>query len=482
VVYRVVLDDCALGDESNPEEPSCRPGTTDKVVQVRVARFKYLTWSSPEAVNRASQIALRNPTPQNAPQVGIDLNGNGVVAWQEPGIDGVARIWVRRLFGAVLGNVLQASPEQVNGQPVTSDADEPTVAESPYGEARIAYRVQGAPGSAVPMTQLYVDSLPSTFDPHGAGLSGAVPVGGAVGGVGLPSAAVDQRGDWRLAWSQGAIVQQLAGTHAAIGSPVALGASAGEAQTTINPAGGGTTTWSSPPGGPGAVEVRENYAREAFEQAQLAGDVPGPVGGLSLGGSGQGDALICWTQGSVGRSEVVGAFVQAPPAPFNVSAPSGWVRTAPVPLSWEAAPDAVAGVTYSVYVDGKPRLRGLTALAARLGFAGLGDGVHHVQVLATDAAGQQTMSPASELKVDHDPPGVTVRLIDHRRGVRVTVRDTASGVNAHATRISFGDGHRAARRSVVTHVYRSPGTYSITAQVRDKAGNGAVVHLRVRVR
>ncbi len=482
-VYRVVSDGCGLGDELNPEEPKCRPGTTDKVVQVRVARFSYLRWSLLGAINRASQIALRNPTAANAPSLGIDLNGNGVVAWQEPGSDGVARIWVRRLFGAVPGNVLEASPEAIGGHPVTSDADAPAVAVSSYGEARIAYRIQGMPGSAaVPTTQLYLSSLASTLGLKASQLRGSAPVPGAAQGVGLPSVAIDRRGGFRLAWTQAGTAKELAGTEESTGPPVAVGPSAGEAQTSINPAGGGATAWTAAPAGLPAIVVREDYSQGAFQLAQLVGGVAGPVGGLSLAGSGQGDALLGWTQGPVGRSEVLGAFVQAPPAPFNVATPSGWVRARGASLTWEASPSAVAGITYAVYVDGRARLTGLTGLSAHLSRAGLGDGAHRVQVLATDVSGQQTMSTERTLKVDANPPRVTVRLVDDRRGVRVSTRDDASGVKARATRISFGDGSREDGRATAAHDYRRAGTYYLAAQVRDKVGNHAIVHLRVKVR
>jgi hypothetical protein len=480
VVYRVVLDDCALGDEGNPEEARCRPRSTDKVVSVRVARFDYLTWSSLGQVNRAPQIAMRNPTPENAPSVGIALDGNGVVAWQEPDASGAARIWARRLFGTVRGNVLPASPETFGGGAVTSDADAPSVAVGPYGDAQIAYRVRGAPGTAVPTTRLFADSLLSETAPGGSRLQGATAIAGAAqDGLGAPSAAVDQREDFRVAWTQGGAARELAGGHGTSESST-LGSGAGAAPTAINPAGGGTTAFASP-GGPAAVQVREDYAQGAFQTAQLAGDVPGPVAGLSLGGDGQGDALLGFAQGPVGRSEVLGAFAQAPPSPFVLDVPFGWVRARSAAIGWEGAFDAVAGIAYTVYVDGRPRAR-TTGLGARLSAAGLGDGVHRVQVLATDASGQRTMSARGELKVDANPPVVRVALIDHGVGVRVTVRDAASGVDAGATRVRFGDGSGANRRRTVSHRYRRAGLYTITAQVRDRVGNRAVVRMRVRVR
>jgi hypothetical protein len=481
VVYRVITNDCntVIGD---PPTAACPAGnSTSKLVDVRVARFNYLTWSSLGAINRAPQIPMRNPTPSNAPSIGIDLNGNGVVAWQEPGDDGVARIWVRRLFGVVLGNVLQASPETIGSRPLSSDAEAPAVAMGPYGEARIAYLIDGAPGSVVPTTRLYVNSISSELGLKAAQLTGAVSLADA--GSGTPSVAIDSRGDYRLAFTRAGAVQELAGSDESVGSPVVVGSSEAQAApTAISPAGGGTTAWTTAAGGASVVDVREDFARGAFQLAQLAGAIAGSVSGLACGGSGQGDALLGWMQGATGQSEVVGDFIQAPPAPFNVTVSSNWVRAASAAVAWEASPDAVAGVTYTVYVDGKARVRGLSGLATHLSSAGLGDGVHHVQVLASDNSGQQTMSSEHVLKIDANPPTVRVRVIDGQRGVRVTVRDSASGVEARKTLIAFGDDQHAKGRATVSHEYRRAGLYTIRAQVQDKVGNHATVELRVRVR
>jgi hypothetical protein len=483
VVYRVVTNDCKISLAT----PGCPlNGSTDQLVDVRVARYDYLLWSSLGAVNRAPQIAMRAPTPANAPTIGIDdLSDNqGIVAWQEPDSAGVARIWVRRLFGVVQGNVLQASPEKLNGQPVSADAEAPVIADGPEGEARLAFRIQGEAGSAVTTTQLFVNSLPSTVDFHGGQLTGATPIAGAAGGgLGQASAAIDTRGEFRLAWTVGGAVQELTGSNEGLGSPLSIGAAAGPALTAINPAGGGVTAWATTtPIGQPVVDVREDYAQGAYQLAQLAGGIAGGVSGVSLGGDNQGDALLGWMQGPPGASEVVGDFIQAPPAPFQVTTPIGWVRARSVPISWTAAPDAVAGVTYAVYVDGHLRAQGLAGLKTHLSPAALGDGVHHVQVLATDGAGQQMMSPAGVLKTEADPPTVRITLIDRRRGVRITIGRDPAGVDAGAIRISFGDGRHARGRRLATHVYARAGTYAITAFVRDNVGNAATVRLRVRVR
>jgi len=485
VVYRAVLNECKPTAGGDPLSSVCPPaGSHAELIQVRAAQFHYLLWSSLGAINRAPQVAMPAPTPENAPAIGVALDGEGVVAWQEPESDGqAARIWVRRLFGTVQGNVLQASPESLGGRQVTSNAEAPAVAVGAFGEARIAYRIAGVPGTTVATPTLFLNSLSAATDLHGAQLNGSAPIPGASQvGIGVPADAIDAKGDYRLAWTQGGSAREQTGTEDTSGTPVAVGPAAGQALTTIDPAGGGTTAWSSTADGLPVVDVRQSYPQGAYQSAHLAGDVPGAVAGVALGGSGEGDALLAWTQGPIGQAEVVGDFVQAPPAEFFVETPSHWVRSRAASISWEAAGDAVAGITYSVYVDGRPRLRGLTGLSADLGPLGLGDGIHQVQVLATDSAGQQTMSAIHELKIGAEPPLVRARLLDGGRGVRVTVLDHASGVDVGATRIAFGDGTSMNGRKTVTHIYRRAGRYTIVAYVRDNVGNGANVRLQVRVR
>ena len=61
-------------------------------------------------------ISMRPPTEANAPKIAIGATGNGVVVWQEPEIEGVARIWARRLFGSSLDYVLPVSISSFNGR------------------------------------------------------------------------------------------------------------------------------------------------------------------------------------------------------------------------------------------------------------------------------------------------------------------------------------------------------------------------------
>jgi hypothetical protein len=116
----------------------------------------------------------------------------------------------------------------------------------------------------------------------------------------------------------------------------------------------------------------------------------------------------------------------------------------------------------------------------RLSPRGLSDGAHGVQLLATDVDGQATLSAPAKLRVDGQPPEVTARLVSGDR-VRVSIRDRASGVAVAATRVNFGDGHRAHGHKQFVHRYGRRGLYRIVAYMRDRVGNQGVVRRLVSV-
>jgi hypothetical protein len=103
-----------------------------------------------------------------------------------------------------------------------------------------------------------------------------------------------------------------------------------------------------------------------------------------------------------------------------------------------------------------------------------------VQLLASDAEGNATLTSPGTLRVDGQPPVVTIRSA---RGhtISVRVRDPASGVSAHALTISFGDGQRARGSARFRHVYARAGLYQIVVNVADKVGNRSVVRRLVNV-
>ncbi len=478
VAYRVVTNSLV----NSPTVVPLRAG--DELISVRVARYNGpgVPWTSLGSINNHPELTMRHPNATNAPVIGVGQSGNAVVVWQEPNSSGVAEIFARRVFGGRLGNALQVSIESTRGQPITAEADAPTLAVGRYGEARIAYRLAGGAGSPYREAQIFLDELPSEVDIKGAKLQGAVPVASAPA-LGPPSVAIDENGYYRLTYVTGGVTQLVTGDdfHASH-APVTLGPASGErALSAINPAGGGVSAWQSvSPPERHVTDAREDYTDGAWQLAELAAPISGTLGPPVLGGSEQGDALISFAQGPPGEQQVMAAVAKSPPGQFLVTTPIGWVTGGAVTVNWEPPAEAFGATSYAVLVDGHVRLRGLTGLSARLGARGLGNGVHRVQVLATDALGQETMTQAATLMVDASPPEVSVRRLGHRL-VQVRVIDRASGAVASDTFIAFGDGTRVSHKLDVLHSYARGGRYVIVVQSRSRVGHSVTAHIRVQV-
>lgn len=484
VVYRVVTDSFSNGFSSIVP---LRPG--DELMEVRVAHYNGpgLAWSALGAINQFPQLTMRRPGATNAPVIGVSNLGSAVVAWQEPDATGYARVWARRIFGNTLGNVLSVSPASVNGQPVDVDADGLALSVSPLGEAKAAFRLAGGAGSPYGGARILVNTLPPITATNGSQFSGPQ-VLAAANTFGAPSVSLSGSGGtgaYRLAYTAGATPYSLTGDdYNGNGTPIALGGAQGEevTPTTSGRNGAGVTIWrATGSAGLPVIDAREDFPDGGWQLAQLSAPLSGPVDPPVLGGAGLGDALIAFRQGPPGQAQVMAAVAKAPPAEFQAEAPVGWIKGSSAKISWEAASEAFGQTTYSVYVDGQLRLRGLKGLSTRLDPRGLGNGVHHVQVLATDSLGQQTMTPPIELKVDAGPPQVQVKRVRGRL-VRVRIVDHAAGALAKDTSISFGDGSRVARGVLsAVHAYARAGIYTVVVHDMDRAGNAGVAHIRVQI-
>jgi hypothetical protein len=177
--------------------------------------------------------------------------------------------------------------------------------------------------------------------------------------------------------------------------------------------------------------------------------------------------------------------VDAPPEPFALQLPSGWIRAKRPVVRWERAVDALGGVRYRLTALG--RTVGETeAVRLRLRRGALRNGVHSVRAVAIDASGQTTETAAQRLRIDRRPPRARVRRLRKGR-VRLVVRDGRRGRTSGPARrgmtIRWGDG-RVTRGGGwrIAHKYRRPGRYRIVATLRDRAGNKVTRRLRVRVR
>jgi hypothetical protein len=485
VAYRVIT---AVSGPSTPEIPA---GYV--LAEVRMARFDGEYWSSfGQPLNRNPAQPMLTPTAANSPKVAIDLTGQGLVAWQEPDDGFINRIYARRIFGMVPGNILQVSPSTYNGDSLNGPADELALDVDGFGEGAVAYRQQPAPGSGFTRLRVFVSEIPSSFDPHGAAFAPAriVDSGGAeglAGPIGPLSMAVDTQGDFDVGFGSGVQSFDASGTETSITTPVrlddGLSSAAGDPVLTRADDGALAAAWKVEEHCAGAVAVLERRADGTPNRQLVSAPHGGAVHQLDLGGSHHGDALIAFLQGDGANTQVAALAVRAPPGEFVLDTPASWVNDTHIPLQWETPLAGAGKLTYSVLVDDREVAENLTSTETVLTPAEVGNGVHTIQVEATDSLGQVVDSEPSTLKVDRSPPSVSVRV----RGDAVTVRVSdgpkgeSPGVNAGTVHVNFGDRHSASGRAKVTHRYTSGGSYTITVTASDNAGNHVTRRRRVSV-
>jgi hypothetical protein len=492
LVYRVLTD-------TSPANP---PGYVG--ADVRVARYNGRLWSvlgTPVDRNLGSPVRL--PSEENSPKVGIDVQGGGVVAWQEPDDEFVDRVWARRLFGTSTGIPLQVSPSSWEGAPLRGPADAFSLDVSGFGEASVAFRQQPGQASKLSAPRAMVNETPDVFSELSGSFGKPILIdGGAQGGLGKPSVGVDPRGLFLSAFSSGPASLLGSGDDVSAEPVKRLdgGASsvAGDPLVDLAETGAAVVAWRELRGGVGHVAVQERRADDVVEPTELSAPGGGGVGRVVLGGSGLGDAIVAWQQGSGANAQIAASVIDAPPDPFLVLLPEGWKRKKKIRIAWDHSPNAISRVRYSVSVDDEPVVENRKRLNAYLTADDIDDGRHKIQVFAVDGAGQETGSRVGPLRVDRHGPRVKLR----RRGRRLTVivsdgpRHSTSGLRRGSVKVSFGETGRAMASSLtpprgrltrdrkrgrqkpvvvrVNHVYDRRGLYRVRVRARDKAGNQTV--------
>jgi hypothetical protein len=499
LVYRVITD---ATSSANP------PGYVG--ADVRVARYNGRLWSVlGTPVDRVASAPVRLPTDANSPKVGIDVQGNGVVAWQEPDDEFVDRVWARRLFGTSTSIPMQASPSAWEGAPLRGAADAFSLDVAGFGEASVAFRQQPGQASKLSAPRLMVSELPDSISDAAGAFEPPLLVDGSVRSeLSAPSVAVDPRGLFVAGFSAGSTSLLGSGDDVAAEPVERLdeGASsvAGDPLVDLAETGAAVAAWRELRGGVGSVAVQERRADGVVEPTTLSAPHGGGVGRMVLGGSGLGDAILAWEQGSGANAQIAADVVDAPPNPFLVLLPEGWKRKRKIRIAWDHSLNAIGGVKYSVSVDDEPVLESGKCRSARLGPDDIDDGRHRIQIFAIDDAGQETGSRRGILKVDRTPPAVKLR----RHGLRLVVavgdgpRRESSGLRRGSVSVSFGDGARASasasrnhpRRSArrrgkakpVTvreaHAYAHGGRYRVVVKARDRAGNATLFKRTVGIR
>jgi hypothetical protein len=481
LVYCVVTD-------TSPNNP---PGYLG--LDVRVARYSNRLWSALGTIDRNPAIPIRAPTRASGPRVGIDIQGQGVVAWQEPDDEFVDRVYARRVFGTRIGIPLQVSPSTWEGAPLRGPADAFALDVSGFGQAAVAFRQQPGVGSLLGGTRLLVNTMPDVFT-EGAGAFGQARAvdGTAREGLGPPSVAVDPKGLFVTGFGSGPATLLGSGSDTTVGEVERIDRAqstiGGDPLVDVADTGAAVAAWRELVGGAGVVGIQERRADGVAESTTLSAPSGGSIGPAAIGGSGLGDAIVAWPQGEGANQQIAGAVVDAPPDPFLVLLPNGWQRKRKIPISWDRTLNAIGGVTYSVSVDDEPVIEGIKGHRATLRPDDTENGRSRVQVFALDDAGQETGSSRGRLQIDRRPPRVRLR----RRGKVVAVkvsdggRRTSSGVRR--AKISYGDGSRGTakgdRRGTARdkHRFERPGVYRVVVRARDRAGNGASLRRKVRVR
>jgi hypothetical protein len=486
VAYRVIT---AVSGPSTPEIP---PGYV--LAEIRMARFDGEYWSSfGQPINRNPAQPMLAPTAANSPKVAIDLTGQGLVAWQEPDNSFVNRIYARRIFGMVPGDILQASPSTFEGHTLNGPADELALDVSGFGEGAVAWRQQPAPGSGFTHPRVFVAEIPSSFSPHGAAFGSAriVDGGGAegpAGPIGALSMAVDGEGEFDVGFGSGVQSLDAGGTETTVSPTPArlddgLSEVPGEPVLTRADNGALAAAWKVQEHGAGAVAVLERRADGTPNRQLVSAPGGGTIGQLDLGGSHHGDALVGFLQGSGANAKIAALAVRAPPGEFVLDTPSSWVNSPRIPLQWETPLAGAGKLTYSVLVDDLEVGENIATTEYTLNASQVGDGSHSIQVEATDSLGQVVDSIPATLLVDRTPPKVSVRV----RGKTVIVRVSdgpkgqSSGVEPASVRVTFGDRHAARGSAKLSHRYAAGGSYTVTVTASDNAGNTATVHRRVNV-
>jgi hypothetical protein len=422
-------------------------------------------------------------------RVSVAGDGTGLVTWAEDGTDGRTHVHLRRVFGlevSALDN--DATLPSLVGH-AGGSADSPDVGtqyDSSFGwlAFRQAFDDSGTPRSRVVVVALVGSALqpPTPVDSLG------FPAGD---GADAPRIAIDGAGD-------GLVASELQAGHNVIGAvETGNGFNAGQA---VNPAPAanapapvvalsqkniGLAAWQPDTG---SIQAREFDDGTPAAQLQLSRPDFGQTDaadGLAAAADAPGDVIVGFPQGDPANRRVVVAADIVKPANFTARTTERKLPRVRVLLQWRPAASTWSPPTYTVELDGVPIA---TTAATQLPVI-VPPGTHHWRVVATDAAGQTSVTPLRRLQVASSPLQVVLSVsstatvgVPVRVGVHVHSSDRKHRrVRLRTSTIDFGDQTPAARGVVATHAYAKPGTYRVLVTVSDVAGRSTAAQKFVHV-
>ena len=296
--------------------------------ETRVARYNGSVWSVLGVpVNRNQSSPVASPTAANSAKVGIDTNGNGIVAFQEPDDEFVDRIWARRLFGSTLGVPLIVSPQQFGGLPLRGAADALALDVTTFGRAAVAFRQQPGERSSLTRTRVLVNMIPEAFSPdarqvrcspdsrratrrrvarHRRRPAASAPPRTAS----CLSASAPARRRWPPTATTPRSTLPRDSTTVAPEWRVARSSSLRTAKERCSPGGRAQQPWPS----------RSTTATARTRSGTHTPRPAGRSGDLTMAGSGLGDSLVAFRQGEA-QPHITAVTVDSPPLDFAVNTP-----------------------------------------------------------------------------------------------------------------------------------------------------------------
>ena len=234
----------------------------------------------------------------------------------------------------------------------------------------------------------------------------------------------------------------------------------------------------------------------------LATDELGPAQpalGIDSSANRLGEVAIAFVQGGPLERRITVAHWDRPLRALTpATATQAWQSNKRPRLDWGRVTELWGTPRYRIEIDGQPVVT-QEATFLDLPFD-LADGSHPWRIVTVDSRGQETVGTSRNLNIDTTAPVATLATAGTLRAgqsIRFVAADNpppqpppAPGAPAPPlvrtsglarVTASFGDRTRASATKEVRHVYRKKGNYRVRLVVQDRAGNRAIVKLKLKV-
>ncbi len=289
IVYRVVTNPNVGGTAGLP--------IGYEGIEVRLARFNGQTWSAVGVVNRRVETPVRPPDRRNAPRLGIDAAGTGMVAFVEPDDQLVDRVWARRVFASALGAPLLVSSPVSDGR-TAGHVDQFDLSVGAFSDGVIAYLQQPSAAGPPSPPRVLVARIPELFAQGSAAFAPPVLADGAGSGAALdPSVSISPRSGAEVVFSRDGDPIATPIDDAGPRDLVRLGSGpgGGVSATPLVRLGSddrAVEAWRTAADDGPRVAVRERTSATTGRTGRVAVTTGSPVREIEIAGSGLGDGIV----------------------------------------------------------------------------------------------------------------------------------------------------------------------------------------------